>query len=108
MLEKLSNAPDDILSDISLIEGLERTKAAAKDIEAQMVEAKVQEIAIDKARNAYRSVAADGSWFYFLLIQVCCKFMVLDLAHFHVLCFFLDLMVVFCFLTLSCVAAVVD
>ena len=27
LLEKLSNAPDDILSDISLIEGLERTKA---------------------------------------------------------------------------------
>lgn len=70
LLEKLSNAPDDILSDISLIEGLERTKLAAKDIQQQVSEAQQQEIAINHARNEFRNVAAEGSWLYFLLIQL--------------------------------------
>jgi dynein heavy chain, axonemal len=34
LLERLANAPDDILSDVPLIEGLEATKATAKEIAA--------------------------------------------------------------------------
>ena len=54
----------------SLIEGLERTKLAAKDIQQQVAEAQHQEVAINHARNEYRGVAAEGSWLYFLLIQL--------------------------------------
>merc|ERR1719197_631763 len=40
LLYKLSNAPDDILSDVSLIEGLENTKEAALEIEKKVAQAK--------------------------------------------------------------------
>jgi len=71
LLEKLSNAdPDRILEDLPLIEGLEKTKAASVSIEQQVKEAKESEILINTARNEYRMVAADGSWIFFLLIQL--------------------------------------
>ncbi len=36
LLERLSNAPDDILSDINLVEGLEKTKQASTEIEQKV------------------------------------------------------------------------
>jgi len=70
LLERLSNAPEDILSDTALIEGLEKTKLAATEIEQKVELAKKQEITINAARNEYRMVAAEASWLYFLLIQL--------------------------------------
>ena len=70
LLFKLSNAPDDILSDVSLIEGLENTKLASKEIEEKVKMAKEKEIEINEARNQYRPVAQEASWIYFLLIQL--------------------------------------
>ncbi|XXQ31198.1 Dynein heavy chain, cytoplasmic [Plasmodiophora brassicae] len=67
LLQKLSNAPDDILSDVSLIEGLESTKIAAVEIVKKVDAAKEQEVAINKTRNEFRSVAAEASCLYFLL-----------------------------------------
>merc|ERR1719295_2016101 len=70
LLFKLSNAPDDILSDISLIDGLENTKRTSKEIETKVAQAKLKEIEINNARNEYRMVAQEASWIYFLLIQL--------------------------------------
>lgn len=70
LLFKLSNAPDDILSDVSLINGLENTKKAAIVIQKKVAQAKEQEILINNARNEYRPVAQEASWIYFLLIQL--------------------------------------
>eukprot|EP01084_Bolivina_argentea_P009096 17033_1 len=70
LLYKLSNAPDDILSDVSLIEGLENTKAASKEIGEKVAAAKEKEIEINNARNEYRFVAQEASWIYFLLIEL--------------------------------------
>eukprot|EP01083_Nonionella_stella_P119845 358557_1 len=67
LLEKLSNAPDDILSDVSLIEGLENTKKASVEIAEKVEQAKVQEISINHARNEYR----------------CCKRRIVDLLFTH-------------------------
>ena len=70
LLERLSNAPDDILSDVSLIEGLEKTKQASTEIEQKVELAKKQEISINSARNEFRLVSSEGAWLYFLLIQL--------------------------------------
>jgi hypothetical protein len=56
----LKNAPDDILSDIPLIEGLEATKAASIEINAAVAKGMETEIAINIAREVYRRVAAEG------------------------------------------------
>jgi len=70
LLERLSNAPDDILSDVGLIEGLEKTKLASTEIEQKVELAKKQEVSINAARNEFRMVSAEASWLYFLLIQL--------------------------------------
>jgi len=71
LLERLSNANDeDVLSDVALIEGLEKTKQASTDIEQKVEQAKKQEVSINAARNEFRMVAAEASWLYFLLIQL--------------------------------------
>ncbi len=67
LLERLSNAPDDILSDVALVEGLEQTKLASTEIEKDVELAKTQEKSINVARNEFRAVAAEGSWTFFLL-----------------------------------------
>jgi dynein heavy chain len=71
LLERLANAPEDILSDIPLIEGLEATKAAAKEIAAAVLEGKKTEIEINLAREVYRPVASEGAMLYFLLTKLC-------------------------------------
>jgi dynein heavy chain len=71
LLERLSNAPDDILSDIPLIEGLEATKKASKEIEAAVKLGKETEVAINIAREVYRPVASEASMMYFICTQLC-------------------------------------
>jgi dynein heavy chain len=71
LLERLANAPEDILSDIPLIEGLEATKAAATEINAAVLEGKKTEIEINLAREIYRPVASEGAMLYFLLTKLC-------------------------------------
>ena len=70
LLERLSNAPDDILSDESLIEGLEKTKQTAIEIEQKVQQAKTKEIQINAARNEFALVASEGSWLFFLINQL--------------------------------------
>jgi dynein heavy chain len=67
LLERLANAPDDILSDIALIEGLEKTKKKSDEIKQKVELANKQEVSINQARNEFRPVAAETSWIYFLL-----------------------------------------
>jgi dynein heavy chain len=71
LLERLANAPDDILSDVPLIEGLEATKATAKDIAAAVETGKATEIEINVARELYRKQATEGAMLYFLLTKLC-------------------------------------
>jgi dynein heavy chain len=71
LLERLANAPEDILSDVPLIEGLEATKQAAKEIAAAVEEGKKTEIDINLAREIYRPVASEGAMLYFLLTKLC-------------------------------------
>ena len=71
LLERLANAPEDILSDIPLIEGLESTKAASKEIEIAVEAGKKTEIEINLAREIYRPVASEGAMLYFLLTKLC-------------------------------------
>lgn len=71
LLERLANAPEDILSDVPLIEGLEATKKAAKEIAIAVEEGKKTEIDINLAREIYRPVASEGAMLYFLLTKLC-------------------------------------
>jgi len=71
LLERLANAPDDILSDVPLIEGLEETKAASTKINAAVEKGKITEVKINKAREVYRKAATEGAMLYFMLTQLC-------------------------------------
>jgi len=71
LLERLANAPDDILSDVPLIEGLEATKKTAKEINEAVEIGKVTQQEVEKAREAYRPQAAEGAMLYFLLTKLC-------------------------------------
>ena len=71
LLERLANAPEDILSDVPLIEGLEATKKAALEIKAAIEEGKKTEVNISVAREIYRPVASEGAMLYFLLTKLC-------------------------------------
>jgi dynein heavy chain len=77
LLDKLANAPDDILSDVALIEGLEETKIAVTEINAAVEEGHHTEAEINKAREVYRPVAYEGSMLYFMLTQLC------NVQHFY-------------------------
>ena len=70
LLERLANAPEDILSDIPLIEGLEATKETAKEINEAVRKGKQTEIGINKAREVYRIVATEASLLYFVILQL--------------------------------------
>jgi dynein heavy chain len=70
LLERLANAPADILSDVALIVGLEATKAAAMEIEIAVKKGKETEIAINKAREVYRPAAEEAAMLYFILTHL--------------------------------------
>jgi dynein heavy chain len=67
LLERLANAPEDILSDVPLIEGLEATKKTQTEIEAAVELGHATEIEINTAREVYRRVAVEGAMLFFLL-----------------------------------------
>lgn len=72
LLKNLSEAdPNTILTNISLIESLEVTKATSTEIQKQQMIAKETEKSINLLREIYRRVAAEGATLYFLLIQLC-------------------------------------
>jgi dynein heavy chain len=70
LLERLANAPQDILSDIPLIEGLEQTKQTATEIKDAVQKGKETEIGINQAREVYRIVATEASLLYFVMLQL--------------------------------------
>lgn len=70
LLERLANAPEDILSDIPLIEGLEATKKTAMAISEAVRLGKETEKGINEAREVYRPVASEASLLYFLLLKL--------------------------------------
>ena len=67
LLMRLSSAGEDILSDSSLVENLENTKATAAEIEGKVKLARVTSEQIDTAREFYRPAAARASTLYFIL-----------------------------------------
>ena len=70
LLERLANAPEDILSDIPLIEGLEQTKETVTEINEAVYKGKQTEIGINTAREVYRIVATEASLLYFVMLQL--------------------------------------
>lgn len=71
LLERLANAPEDILSDVPLIEGLEATKKTAGEINEAVESGKVTQREVGEAREAYRPQASEGAMLYFLLTKLC-------------------------------------
>ena len=67
LLQRLSSAGEDILSDSSLVENLENTKKTAAEIEEKVKLAKITSEQIDSARELYRPAAARASVLYFIL-----------------------------------------
>merc|ERR1711968_239779 len=70
LLERLANAPEDILSDVPLIEGLEATKKASLEIADAVKLGKETEIQINLAREVYRPAATEASMIYFMLTDL--------------------------------------
>jgi dynein heavy chain len=69
LLSSLSAADSStILDNHELIQNLDNTKETAKTIEIQAKEAEITEVEINIERNKYRTVAAEGSMLYFLII----------------------------------------
>ena len=72
LLQQLSDAdPATILQNTALIESLEITKKTSTEIKEQQAIAKETEATINKLREIYRRVAAEGAMLYFLLINLC-------------------------------------
>jgi len=72
LLSQLSACdPATILDNKPLIEGLEKSKATAKEIAIQVGLAQTTEVTINEQRELYRPVAAEGSMIFFLIIQLC-------------------------------------
>ena len=70
LLQRLANAPEDILSDVPLIEGLEATKKASMEINEAVERGKVTEVAINEAREVFRPAASEAAMLYFLVTQL--------------------------------------
>ena len=70
LLYRLSSSQGDILEDIELIEGLERAKVTATEIQEKQVVARETEVVIANARKAYVPVAVRGALTYFLVDQL--------------------------------------
>jgi len=72
LLTQLSEAESEtILNNLTLIEGLEKTKLTSKEISQQVASARDTEIEINRSRELYRPVAAEGSILFFLVNQLC-------------------------------------
>jgi len=71
ILERIANAPEDILSDVALIEGLEATKKTVTEINEAVEAGRKTQCEVDMAREAYRPQAAEGAMLYFLMTTLC-------------------------------------
>merc|ERR1719453_2785805 len=71
LLERLANAPEDILSDVPLIEAIEATKATSKEINTALEAGAKTSAEIAIAREAYRKQASEGAMLYFMLTKLC-------------------------------------
>ncbi|XP_071446269.1 dynein beta chain, ciliary-like [Hetaerina americana] len=67
LLQRLSSAGEDILSDEALVLNLEITKKTASEVEVQVQQALTTGAAIDHNRELYRPAAARASLLYFVL-----------------------------------------
>ena len=70
LLQQLAEATGDILENIELIESLERSKALSTEINQKVEIAKVTEIAINEASEAYRPAAARGALVFFMMNEL--------------------------------------
>ena len=71
LVDRLAHPVADILSDSTLIEKLERTKAAKDELEESLQHMEETEEIVSEQREVYRSVAVHGSSLYFVLTQLC-------------------------------------
>jgi len=67
LLANLTAATGDILSNVELIEQLEKTKITANEIQEKVKEAKITEANLNQVRESYRPVAARAALLYFLV-----------------------------------------
>ena len=67
LLRRLAASQGDILEDSELVENLDETKRTAHEIADKVAAARVTELGITAAREAYRPAAARGSLFYFVI-----------------------------------------
>ncbi|XP_042314347.1 dynein axonemal heavy chain 11-like [Sceloporus undulatus] len=70
LLTRLSAAESNFLGDTLLVERLETTKHMAAEIEIKVLEANINEVKINEAREHYRPVAARASLLYFLMDEL--------------------------------------
>jgi dynein heavy chain len=70
LLHRLATAEGDILDNISLIENLEKSKKLSTEINEKVEIAKVTEIAINDASEAYRPSASRGALVFFLMTEL--------------------------------------
>ncbi|XP_033023836.1 dynein heavy chain 11, axonemal-like [Lacerta agilis] len=70
LLTRLSAAESNFLGDTLLVERLETTKHTAAEIEIKVMEANINEVKINEAREHYRPVAARASLLYFLMDEL--------------------------------------
>lgn len=70
LLQRLADATGDILENYDLIENLERSKALSTEINAKVEIAKVTEVAINDASEAYRPAASRGALVFFLMNEL--------------------------------------
>jgi dynein heavy chain len=70
LLQQLAEATGDILENIELIESLERSKALSTEINIKVEIAKVTEVAINEASEAYRPAAARGALVFFMMNEL--------------------------------------
>jgi dynein heavy chain, axonemal len=70
LLQQLADATGDILENIELIESLEHSKALSTEINQKVEIAKVTEIAINEASEAYRPAASRGALVFFMMNEL--------------------------------------
>jgi dynein heavy chain len=70
LLQMLNDSTGDILENIDLIESLERSKALSTEINIKVEIAKVTEVAINEASEAYRPAASRGALVFFMMNEL--------------------------------------
>ena len=70
LLQRLSDAPEDILSDLPLIEGLEATKETVAEISLAAKQTRATAAEVEKAREQYAPVADEASILFFLTLSL--------------------------------------